>query len=113
MNRTPWNPTTHADYQQLKGNEVVTTDGESVGTIAAIFHPRAEMPAARGHHYFLVKPGIIKDWFAGFDQVYLPEASLAHMGQDQVVVNLTAEQMKQRSQEWHQPPLNLDTFHRG
>ena len=34
-----WNPTTHADYDMLKGRKVVSADGETVGSIAEILHP--------------------------------------------------------------------------
>ena len=46
---TTWNPMTHTDYDTLKGKEVFSANGESVGTIAGTFHPNMDMPAARGH----------------------------------------------------------------
>ena len=73
---TTWNPMTHTDYDPLQGQEVFSANGEKVGSIAGIFHPTMDMPAARGRHYFLLDPGLIKDWFGGFDQVYLPESAI-------------------------------------
>ena len=80
----------HTDYDILKGKEVFSANGESVGSIAGTFHPNMDMPAARGRHYFLLDPGLIKDWFQGFDQVYLPESSIESVSADRVVLNLTS-----------------------
>ncbi len=110
---TTWNPMTHADYDLLKGMAVVSADGQNVGSIAGIFHPNMEMPAARGRHYFLLDPGLIKDWFGGFDQVYLPESAIDSVSDDQVVLNMTTEQVKQRSQEWTTQPTGLASYRRA
>src|SRR5688500_2641828 len=64
---TTWNPTTHNDYDVLKGRDVFSADGEKVGEIAEILHPSMDMPAARGKHFFLLDPGLMKDWFGGFN----------------------------------------------
>jgi len=53
---------------------VFSADGEQVGSVSEVFHPNMDMPAARGRHYFLLDPGLIKDLFQGYDQVYLPES---------------------------------------
>ena len=110
---TTWNPMTHMDYDTLKGKEVFSASGESVGSIAAIFHPNMEMPAARGRHYFLLDPGLIKDWFQGFDQVYLPESAIESVSADRVVLNLTSEQIKQRGKEWTTEPTGLTSYRRA
>jgi len=55
-----WTPTTHEAYDTLKGRDVVSAENEQLGTIAAIFHPKQAMPEARGGHYFLVKPGMLR-----------------------------------------------------
>ena len=60
---------THADYDVLKGKDVFSANGEQVGSITEIFHPTTQMPAARGKHYFLLEPGLLKDWFGGVDKV--------------------------------------------
>ena len=109
---TTWNPMTHADYDLLQGREVYSADGQKVGTIAGILHPNADLPAARGRHYFLLDPGLIKDWFGGFDQVYLPESTIRSVSADRVVLDLTAEQVKQRSQEWTAEPTGLASYRR-
>ena len=87
---------THSDYDLLKGKEVFSADGEKVGSISQILHPNMDMPAARGRHFFLLDPGLMKDWFGGFNQVYLPESALDEVGSDRISLNLTADQIKQR-----------------
>jgi hypothetical protein len=110
---TMWKPTTHADYDVLKGLDVYSADGEKVGSIGEILHPNMEMPAARGKHFFLLDPGLMKDWFGGFDKVYLPEATINAVGTDRVELGLTGEQIKQRSKEWTTEPTNLRNYRRS
>ena len=107
---TTWNPMTHADYDVLKGQPVFSANGERVGKIAQILHPAMNMPAARGRHFFLLDPGLIKDWFQGFDQVYLPESAIESITTDGVQLNLTADQIKQRSKEWTTQPTDLASY---
>lgn len=107
---TTWNPATHADYDLLKGKTVYSADGQKVGSIAGVFHPSSPMPAARGRHYFLLDPTLIKDWFQGFDQVYLPEAAIDAIGPDRVTLKLTADQIKQRSHDWTMRPKDLASY---
>jgi sporulation protein YlmC with PRC-barrel domain len=107
-----WIPTTHADYDTLKGKDVFSADGEKVGSIAEILHSDMEMPAARGRHLFLLDPGLMKDWFGGFNQVYLPESSIEAVGSDRVTLSLSAEQIKQRGQEWTAEPTGLKQYRR-
>jgi hypothetical protein len=103
---------THTDYDTLKGKPVVSANGESVGSINQIFHPNQDMPAARGRHYFLLEPGLMKDWFGGFDTVYLPESVIDQVGADQVTLNLTSEQIKQRGKEWTTEPSGFANYRR-
>ena len=103
---------THTDYDTLKDREVFSANGESVGSIVGIFHPNADMPAARGRHYFLLDPGLLKDWFGGFDQVYLPESTIESVSADRVLLNLTSEQIKQRGQQWTTEPTDLASYPR-
>src|SRR5688500_1402835 len=110
---TTWNPMTHADYDTLKGKDVFSTDGEKVGSISEILHPNMDMPAARGRHFFLLDPGLMKDWFGGFDQVYLPESTLDEVRSDRVLLNLTAEQVKQRGTEWTTQPNGVANYRRA
>ena len=43
---TAWTPQTPADYDALMGCAVFSSDDQQVGTVAAVFHPQAAMPAA-------------------------------------------------------------------
>jgi hypothetical protein len=104
---------THSDYDTLKGKEVFSADGEKVGSIAEILHPNMEMPAARGRHFFLLDPGLMKDWFGGFNQVYLPESALDEVRSDRITLNLTAAQIKQRGKEWTNEPTGLASYRRA
>jgi len=102
----------HTEYDVLHGREVLSANGEKVGSIAGIFHPNMDMPAARGRHYFLLDPGLIKDWFGGFDQVYLPESAIEMVSPDRVVLNLNSEQIKQRGTQWTTEPTGLTSYRR-
>ena len=107
---TTWNPMTHTDYDVLKGKDVFSANGEQVGSIAAIFHPTTAMPAARGQHYFLLDPGLLTDWFAGFDKVYLPESAVERVSADRVMVNLTSAQIKQHGPQWATEPTGFASY---
>jgi hypothetical protein len=103
---------THTDYDTLKGLDVFSADGEKVGSIAEILHPNVDMPAARGKHFFLLDPGLMKDWFGGFNQVYLPESTIETVGSDRVMLSLGAKQIKQRGQEWTVEPTGMRDYRR-
>jgi hypothetical protein len=109
---TTWNPMTHTDYDTLKGLDVFSADGEQVDAISEILHPNQDMPAARGKHFFLLDPGLMKDWFGGFNQVYLPESTIETVGTDRVSLSLSAEQIKKRGQEWTTEPTGLKNYRR-
>jgi len=108
MVSTYWRPMTHTDYDVLKGKDVYSADGEKVGTIKKVFHPDADMPAARGRHMFLLDPGLMKEWFGGFSDVYLPEAAIADVAEDRVTVTYTKDQIK--GQGWTTKPADIDRY---
>ena len=99
---TRWAPTSHADYDVLTGKDVYSVDGEKVGTIKAVFHPEGDFAMSRGHHYFLLDPGLLKEWFGGFSDVYLPESSIEGVTSDQVQITFTKDQVKH--QDWTTKP---------
>lgn len=105
-----WHPTTHDDYNALKDRQVYTSDDETLGTIEQVFHPQAEMPEARGSHYFLIKPGALKEFFGG-DEVYLPERVISAVTDDRVVISVSKDQVNE--QGWSTPPTDLDRMRRG
>ena len=108
--QTTWNPMSHADYDVLKGKDVFSNDGQSVGSIVEILHPAEAMPAARGRHFFLLNPGRTKEWFGGIDQVYLPESAINDVAANRVSLNLTADQVKQRGRDWTKQPAGLQNY---
>lgn len=102
-------PVSHADYDVWKGSEVLTRDGEKVGKIASILHPDTDFESARGRHYFLLDPGLMRDWFGGLDETYLPETAIAGYTEEGVVLNLTKDQLKNES--WV-APAGLEMYRR-
>lgn len=110
---TTWNPMTHADYDVLKGKDVFSADGEKVGSITEVLHPNMDMPAARGRHFFLLDPGLMKDWFGGFNQVYLPESAINEVSSNRISLDLTADQIKQRGNEWTVEPTGVANYRRA
>src|SRR5918995_3316303 len=106
---TTWNPTTHEAYDTLKGRDVVSADNEKLGTIEAIFHPKQAMPEARGGHYVLVKPGMLKSWFGRGSAVYVPESAIAAVTDGAVRLMYPTDQLE--AQSWHQ--ATLQAFNRA
>jgi hypothetical protein len=52
----------------------------------------------------------MKGWFGGFDQVYFPETTLDEVRSDRILLNLTAEQVKQRGTEWTTQPNDMASY---
>ena len=94
-NIVAWHPLSHEDYGVMPGKDVSSRDGEKVGTIKEVRHPETEFPRSRGQHFFLLDPGVLRDWFGGFDKVYLPESAIDSVTEDRVVLNLIKDQIKQ------------------
>ena len=106
---TNWAPSTHEDVDLVTGHDVFTRDGEKVGTFKAVYHPNTSFDMARGRHYFLLDPGLMKDWFGGLDETYIPETAIAGFTDDGVYLNLTEDQIK--NQTW-MAPADLGTYRR-
>jgi hypothetical protein len=97
MTLTQWAPMTHEDVDTLNGLDVFSAEGKKLGTIKAVYHPNLDFASARGRHYFLLDPGLLKDWFGGLDETYIPESAIAGYMEDGVYLNLTEEQIKNES----------------
>ncbi len=112
MRTMTWNPTTHTDYDTLKGFTVYTFDNEKVGTIKEVFHPHEELPTARGKHYFKVEPGMLKQWFSDQEEFFLPERLIGEVlpNEEKVVLEIPKAQLKQ--EDWRRP-REIDTFRRS
>jgi PRC-barrel domain len=107
-NSTLWHPMTHEDYDLIAGKEVYSRDGEKVGSVTEVWHPETAFPASRGEHYFLMDPGRFREWFRGFDKVYLPETAIERASPDRIVVKLTKNQLREAG--WTEPPSDWDRF---
>jgi uncharacterized protein (TIGR02271 family) len=103
-----WTPATFADYDVLTGKDVHSAEGDKVGTIKGVYHPAGDFAAGVGRHYFLLDPGLLRDWFGGYDEVYLPEAAIDLVTTERVDLNLTKDQIK--GQNWTIRPADLDTY---
>jgi len=103
-----WSPAAAADYDLLTGKDVYGADGDKVGTIQGVYHPAGDFAAGVGRHYVLLDPGLLRDWFGGYDRVYVPEAAIATVTTERVDLNLTKEQIK--GQPWTTRPAVLDTY---
>lgn len=98
---TNWMPASDTDYELLKGKDVFSRDGEKLGTISEIIHPAHAVAPGEGGHFFLFDPGLLRSWFGGLDEAYLPEATIYSVTDEGVFINLTEEQIKQR--QWDHP----------
>ena len=107
---TEWNPRTHEDHDALRGRVVYTADNVRVGTIMHVFHPLADMPEARGGHYFLVEPDAEHSPL-GRDEVFVPERVVRRNqpDQDTVVLEMPARDLK--DQQWNRPS-DFDRYRR-
>jgi hypothetical protein len=104
---TRFAPASHSDYDVLKDMDVFTSDGEKVGKITSIYHPNMDIEQARGRHYFLLDPGKMKDWFGGLDKTYLPETAIQGMSENGIFLNLTENEIKNRTWE---APVDLGSY---
>jgi hypothetical protein len=102
---TMWTPTSPADYELLLGKDAYSADGEKVGTVKEILRAAGDFAATRGRHVFLLDPGLLKEWFGGFDQVYLPETAVADVTPDRVDLAFTKDQIK--GQDWTTQPADF------
>ncbi len=112
MSTMDWSPMTHEEYDVLKDLEVYTSDNEKIGTIKEVLHPREEMPAARGRHYFKVEPGMLKQWFSDQEEFFLPERLIdeALPNEGKVILEVPKDSLK--AQDWSRPP-EFESFRRS
>jgi len=103
-----WPPSAHADYDLLTGKDVYSAGGDKVGTIKGVYHPAGAFAAGLGRHYILLDPGLLRDWFGGYDKVYVPESAIATVTSERVDLNLTKDQIK--GQGWTTRPADLDAY---
>jgi hypothetical protein len=98
-----WNPQTPEDYDALKGYAVFSSDNEPVGTVAAVFHPKATVPATDGGYYFAVKAGLLTNLFEA-DEVYIPETAIRAVADGQVTLGVAKAALQ--AQKWAAKPAS-------
>jgi uncharacterized protein (TIGR02271 family) len=103
-----WAPAAATDYSLLTGKDVYSAEGDKVGTIKGDYQPSGDFAAGVGRHYFLLDPGLLRDWFGGYDEVYLPESAIAAVTDDRVDLSLTKDRIK--GQDWTTRPADLDSY---
>jgi sporulation protein YlmC with PRC-barrel domain len=108
MSMMNWNPTTHQDYDVLKGKDVFTSDNEKIGTVDQVLHP-ANDSTARDQHYFLVKPSML-DRLSGQDELYIPATTVQMVGEDRLVLETPTARIE--AANWSQP-RNVKSFRRS
>ena len=109
MSTTTWNPSTHDEYDTLKGFDVYSSDNEKLGTIKEVCHPATAMPDARGGHYFRVDPGTLKKLFSDKDEVFIAETMIREVRPDDDKVILSVPKDRIQHEEWDRPG-NFDTY---
>jgi len=101
MRTSEWVPETEDDYDRLKGLQVVTRDGQSLGRISNIVHPNHSATDGEGGHFFLFQPANRKEWFGGLDDAYLPESALSGVSDQGVLIDMSEDEIRQR--RWDLP----------
>jgi rRNA processing protein Gar1 len=102
-----WSPTTHEDYDQLKGMDVFTSDDEKIGSVDEVLHP-ADNSTAPEKHYLHIKPGML-DKISGDDDMYLRADEVKFIGDDRVMLGLPKNRVE--SGNWT-APRDVDSFRR-
>ena len=112
-----WQPTSHDDYESLKGFDVYSSDNEKLGTITEVLHPRTVSSiTATGtdRHYFLIDPGTLTNTklFSDRDEVFVSEVMIREVWpqEDKVILSLTKDGVKDAA--WN-PPADLESFRRS
>jgi sporulation protein YlmC with PRC-barrel domain len=100
-----WNPTTHTDYDAIKGRDVYTSNNEKIGTVDQVLHA-ASASTARDQHYFLVKPGLL-DKLGGQDELYIPATAVDMVSEDRIVIGMTSAALEVT--DWSRP-TDADSF---
>jgi hypothetical protein len=107
MKTRTWSPRTHADYDELKGMDVYTSDDEKIGEIDEVLHPANDSTQPE-EHFLHVKPGMLGK-ISGEDEMYLRADEVKFIGDDRVVLGLPKNRVESGS--WA-APRNVDKFRR-
>ncbi|HEV2107696.1 MAG TPA: hypothetical protein VGR16_05490 [Thermomicrobiales bacterium] len=105
---TAWPPDSHEGYDRLNGSAVYSGDQERLGRLVQIYHPREEMPQARGEHIFRVRSDPTANPFGAKD-AYIPEMAVQTVEGHRMILTLPGDQIM--DQGWSTRPANLGDFH--
>jgi hypothetical protein len=90
-----WTPQDEADYDGLKGSQVVTADGVALGPIVEVLHPQPDRMPGIGGYLLLVRPGSGSPLTAA---TYVPDTAISAVAENQVTIMQTAAQLP--AQPW-------------
>jgi hypothetical protein len=89
-------------FEAIEGLDVFSADDEQIGTIERVL----TSPAEPSHHYLLVRAGPLAD-LLGSDRLYVPEEEIDQIGEDRVILDMTAEALNRP--DWVTPPHWLES----
>lgn len=104
MDRSPWHPATHADYDAMIGREVWSRDGNRVGLVDRIVHPATEPSDGQGGHVVVVRPDT-EAGPLGHNTLFVPEEAIQAV--TPAAVELSVEDDELLNQGWATLPLDL------
>jgi hypothetical protein len=90
-----WTPQDEADYDGMKGSEVVTADGVTLGPIVEVLHPQPDRMPGIGGYLLLVRPGPGSPLTAA---TYVPDTAISAVTEGQVTISQTAAEVP--TQPW-------------
>jgi hypothetical protein len=109
---TDWYPRNEGDYDRLKGKTVYSSDGQPIGQIAAVFHPRDEHPAipegSPGHYFLLTDSRLTGP--VGAEELYMPDTAISGVSGDRVTVAWTRDELE--NEGWTNRPKMVEQARR-
>jgi len=102
-----WLPDSDEGYNQLKGRAVMSSDGEEIGEVAAIFHPPGQHKPGEKTHYFRLDHGRLTGPGGGED-LYMSETAIESVEPRQIVVRWTRDELE--NEGWGGRPDLISDF---
>lgn len=90
-----WTPQDEADYDGMKGSDVVSADDVELGTVIEVLHPRPDHLPGMGGYLLLVRPGSGSPLAA---ETYVPDAAISGVAAGRVTLAQTAAELP--AQPW-------------
>lgn len=105
-----WQPETDQGYDQLKGRPVMSSDGQEIGTVRAIFHPPDRDQPGEKTHYVLLGDTTLTGPDGGLE-LYMSETAIQSVDPNQIVVRWTRDELEQ--QGWRGRPALISDYRRS